>query len=142
MTSTVPVFEMAETLVALTGDNAWAAARAFGSSFAKEGKPDQARHWRNVARAVLRKLNDATAGPHELTIKPEFVAESLAVPVGAVLALPAPAAPVSVPAMFIAPDEISAAPIPLRARRQLAMLAKAQAMARAETDAPEFAKAA
>jgi len=140
MTSTDHAFEMAETLIVLAGDNAWAAARSFGATLALEGKPELARQWRNVARAVLRKLTGAMASPAVLTIKPEFVGETLSAPQTTLLALPAPMP--AVPAISIEPEIIGSAPIPLRARRQLALLAGELAAQPADADAFAFAKAA
>lgn len=128
MTSTDHVFEMADTLIVLAGGNAWAAARAFGSDLARDGKAELAREWRNVARAVLRKqaAHNVVSPQFALATSPAFDG------------LTSAAAEVETPVL----ENAGAAPIPLRARRQLAMLAKAQAMARAETGASEFAKAA
>jgi hypothetical protein len=117
MTSTDPIFEMAETLIVLAGANAWAAARAFGSEQAQVGKAETARQWRNVARAVLRKQAAAVGVPAETAFARTGAFDSVA-------------------------PSLSVAPIPLRARRQLAMLATEHAAKPAEFDAFEFAKAA
>ena len=137
MLTTETAFEMAETLVVLAGDNAWNAARAFGSDFAKSGQTDTARHWRDVARAVLRKISGAMAEPSILDAKPVIEPESLAKPsAGSLVAFTVPA---SAPALRSVHDKAVAAPIPMRAKRQLALLAAAHAEARAEI---AFAKAA
>jgi len=134
MSSTGTAFEMAETLIVLAGDNAWAAARAFGSDYAKRGKPEDARHWRDVARGVLRRISGALAEPSVLDAKPVISSDGFAKPASGSL-IPF-AVPATAPALRVAPGTALAAPIPMRAKRQLALLA-----GQAE-DQPEFAFAA
>jgi len=136
MNDNCEAWQMAETLVVLAGDNAWNAARAFGSDYAHLGKPDEARHWRNVAKAVLRKHCDAFASPAELRIAPEIPAEIM--PADMTLpALPAPEAPAAEIVITLEPEAIAGPPIPLRARRRMALLPKP-----VEATDLEFAQAA
>ena len=139
MSSTATALEMAETLLVLTGDNAWNAARAFGSGYAKIGKPDEARHWRDVARAVLRKLSGAMAEPAILDAKPVIEPDAFAPSSsGSLVPFTIPVA-ATAPALRVAPGTPLAAPIPMRAKRQMAVLAARPVESQAELD---FAKAA
>lgn len=148
MTDSEQVSEIAETLFVLVGESAWAAARAFGAEEAKAGKPAQARYWRNVARAVLRRLSGGFASPVELTIKPDVSAEALPMAEWPLLAPAAPPAPAADPATSIESMVLAGPPIPLRALRQLALLpkprdeAEAAEVTQAEIGAIDLAKAA
>lgn len=136
MSGIATAFEMAETLIVLTGDNAWNAARAFGSDCANKGKPEDARHWRDIARAVLRRISGGMAEPSILDAKPLIEPSSVAYPTAGTL-VPF-ASPATAPALRTARD-VPMAPIPMRAKRQLARLATAKSEAQAEF---EFAQAA
>ena len=153
---------MAETLIVLTGENAWSAARGFGSQAARDGNLTGAWYWRSVARAVLRKYAallvgsaEESATPSTLPAAPEAPAEMHAAYAAATAALEAPAerqeVPTTMPEIATA-DSASAggwknlgrAPIPLRARRQFTQPVPADAEAQAngaqaESTAAEFA---
>ena len=124
MNSSLDVSQLAETLIVIAGDNAWNAARAFGSDYAQMDKPAEARQWRNVAKAVLRKYCNTFASPAELKIAPAVSAEVLPMADTTRLALSAPEAPAAEIVITIEPEIIAATPIPLRARRQMATLPK------------------
>jgi hypothetical protein len=65
MNSGQDCIDMAETLIVLAGPNAWLAAREFGSQAAHQGDAVGAKHWRGVARAILRKETARLSVPLE-----------------------------------------------------------------------------
>lgn len=65
MNSGQDCIDMAETLIVLAGGNAWAAAREFGSLAAHRGDAVAAKHWRHVARAILRQQTARLGVPLE-----------------------------------------------------------------------------
>lgn len=69
MSSGQDCIEMAETLIVLVGTNAWSAAREFASHAIEAGDAGGAKHWRNVARAILRKASIRLGPPADCPLE-------------------------------------------------------------------------
>jgi hypothetical protein len=116
---------MAETLLVLAGEGAWAAARAFGAEALREGDVARVKHWRLVARAVVQRNAERGLVDTDTSTAAAHAPAPGEAQGNAELELPFPApderlapAPSARPAPSEDTLEIVNPPIPLRARRQ------------------------